>query len=198
MNYLPVENYEGLYEVSDDGQIKSLARIIKGKDGVNYPFKEKQLKLVHNKPTNCMQVSLWKNNEGTTFNVHRLVAKAFIPNPDNLPQVNHINGNRLDNRVSNLEWVTDKDNKLHAINTGLRVYTNKLTREEFIECLQLVIDGTSYLELTKFVPYKVPFLSVKLRKIAKELGIEHLLDLSLQEQKRKRAIENGNKNKSRP
>ena len=58
--------------------------------------------------------------EVTRF-VHRLVAITFIPNPDNKPQVNHINGNKLDSRATNLEWVTNKENFLHAVSTGLNV-----------------------------------------------------------------------------
>lgn len=58
------------------------------------------------------------------FKVHRLVAQAFIPNPDNLPQVNHIDGNKANNRVDNLEWMSNRDNAHHAIRTGL--WTNSL------------------------------------------------------------------------
>jgi hypothetical protein len=64
-------------------------------------------------------VELWKDNKKKHCQIHRLLAEAFIPNPDNLPQINHIDGNSLNNKIENLEWVTDRDNKLHAYRTGL-------------------------------------------------------------------------------
>ena len=94
----PIKGYEGLYEVSNFGRIKSLKfgkeRIIKGsKDKYGY-----------------LQVGLSKNNKSKTFKVHRLVAEAFIDNTDNLPQVNHKDENPSNNVVSNLEWCDAKYN----------------------------------------------------------------------------------------
>lgn len=194
MSYLPIVGYEGLYEVNEQGSVRSVQRIIKGKDGISYPFKERLLRQSAHKDLKYFQVSLWKNNIGTSFYVHRLVAITHIQNPNNLPEVNHKDGNRQNNNVSNLEWCTNLENIRHAINTGLKKYTNKLTREEFVECLVEVINGESYLALTKRVPYKVPFLSVKLRKIAAELGWESELNESLYRQRVERARINGAKN----
>lgn len=60
-----------------------------------------------------LRVYLSKNGKRKHHKVHRLVARAFIPNPDNKPQVNHIDGNKHNNSITNLEWVTDEENKLH-------------------------------------------------------------------------------------
>lgn len=67
-------------------------------------------------------VGLRKNNKLKGASIHRLVAKAFIPNPENKKTVNHKNGNKLDNRVQNLEWATQSENNLHCIRAGIRVH----------------------------------------------------------------------------
>lgn len=195
MNYLPIPGYEGLYEVCDMGHVRSLDRIVVGQDGVQYPLKGRILKAHSHKDVQYLFVSLWKNNKQCTVYVHRLVAQLFIPNPDNKPEVNHKDGNRLNPHHSNLEWCTSLENKIHAIQTGLRVYTNRLTKAEFVECLFSIIEGESYLNLSNRVPYKVPFLSTKIRAIARELGLEGELNDSLQLQRIERARINGAKNK---
>ncbi len=191
--FVPVKGYEGAYEVSNAGTVRSLPRTVVGKDGRVYPYPGKTLATNPNKNVEYLQVSLWRNNKGESFYVHRLVAEAFLPNPGNLPEVNHIDGCRTHNHVSNLEWVTRQGNAQHAVNTGLKTYTNRLTKDEFVECLMSVIRGETYLALSKRVPYRVPFLSVKLRKIAQELGLEADLNETLRSAKSKRARKNGTK-----
>lgn len=93
----PIVDYEGLYEVSNTGQIRSLFRY------------KKTLKYNVTKRGYCT-VELFKNKLSKRLLVHRLVAEAFIPNPDNLPQVNHIDENPQNNSVDNLEWCTAKYN----------------------------------------------------------------------------------------
>lgn len=193
-NYLPVKNYEGLYEVSSNGDVYSIPRKVLGSDGALYPFGGKMIKPHPNKNTKYLQVSLWTNNKGASLSIHRLVAEAFIPNPLNKSQVNHKDGNRQNNKVENLEWVSHQENAIHAVATGLRTYTNRLSEDEFLECLHDVINGENYANLSQRVPYKVPFLSVKLRKIAKKYNLEYLLDQALYEQKCMRARINGTKN----
>lgn len=105
----PICGYEGLYEVSNLGRVRSLDRIVNYNDGRKRLFKSCVLKAAIKK-NGYLIVSLHKNGEHKTPLVHRLVAKAFIPNPNNLPQVNHINEIKTDNRIENLEWVTCKEN----------------------------------------------------------------------------------------
>ena len=99
-----IEGYEGLYQVSSFGRVKRVTtgRILKGsKDSIGY-----------------LLVILYKNNIGSTKKIHRLVAEAFIPNPDNKPQVNHIDEDKTNNIVSNLEWMTAKENSNHGTRNG--------------------------------------------------------------------------------
>ena len=192
MNWLSIKNYEGLYEVSDTGEVRSVDRVLLDTNQKERFFKGKLICQTLNVQVAYKQVSLWKNNKKINLFVHRLVAEAFISNPSNKPEVNHKDGNRQNNHVSNLEWATSKENSQHAVNTGLRVYTHRLTKEEFIDCLHDVINGESYQSLSERVPYKVPFLSTKLRKLAKELGLETELNESLAIQQTNRARINGN------
>ena len=95
----------GLYEVSNLGEVRSLIsnRILKtGKSFGGY---------VH--------VSLYKNKKGKTKKMHRLVSEVFIPNPENKPQINHIDGNKENNKVNNLEWCTASENQIHAFKLGI-------------------------------------------------------------------------------
>lgn len=110
-----VVGYEGLYQVSNLGRIKSLIRYT-----LNYKCnKEKILNNRISKSGYCY-IYLSKNKQIKGFRVHRLVAQAFISNPNNLPQVNHKDGNKKNNSVNNLEWCTAKENTNHAERNSLR------------------------------------------------------------------------------
>ena len=76
-------------------------------------------KVVYDSKNDYGYVELWKNNKGKKFRIHRLVAETFIPNPKNLPVINHIDGNKLNNVVENLEWCTHQENTKHAMQNGL-------------------------------------------------------------------------------
>lgn len=98
----PIPNYEGRYEADSDGYIVSVLgespkRIHHHADSYGY-----------------LRVRLYSGRAGKSALAHRLVAMVFIPNPGQLPEVNHINGNKSDNRVENLEWMTHKQNREHA------------------------------------------------------------------------------------
>jgi len=106
----PITEYNGDYEVSNLGNVRSL----KNYGGL------KRLTKLSTYGGRYLRVSLSKNNKRRLHSVARLVAKAFVLNPECKPQVNHISGDKLDNRVENLEWVTASENILHAFKLGIR------------------------------------------------------------------------------
>lgn len=119
-----INGYESIYEVSSTGKIRSVDRTIKRKSG-SMKVRGRLLSpslLIHPKGKGVAKyysVTLSKNGISKHFLIHRLVAEAFIPNPLNKTQVNHIDGNGLNNMVENLEWVTPNENMLHAWNSGI-------------------------------------------------------------------------------
>lgn len=114
----PIKGYEGLYEISSIGEVKSIF------------YGEKSRALKKSKTTTgYYKVELWKNKKKKSLKVHRLVAIVFISNPENKPNINHIDGNPLNNNVCNLEWCTQKENVIHAIETGLKKKLN-ISKEE--------------------------------------------------------------------
>lgn len=119
-----IEGYEGLYQVSNLGRVKSLKRDITNTNYGVAHIKEKILK-PRDDGKGYVRVVLYKNNQKKQFKIHRLVAKAFISNPENKATVNHINGNKSHNTVGNLEWCTNKENIYHAFKTGLIQKKNK-------------------------------------------------------------------------
>ena len=102
----PIVGYEGLYEVSNTGLIKSLNC---------YNYKEPRLLKLRRRSDGYLNVGLSKNNVTKTKTVHRIVAEAFIPNPNNLEMINHKDENRANNNVDNLEWCTRAYNQLYSI-----------------------------------------------------------------------------------
>ena len=120
----PIKDYTGLYEVSNLGRIRSL----------NY-MKTGEIKILKLSKNNrgYLVISLNKNGKRKNFKVHRLVAIAFLPNPNNLETVNHINENKLDNRVENLEWMSYEDN----INYGTRTKRSAKTLSRKVMAISL-------------------------------------------------------------
>lgn len=113
----PVPGYEDSYQISSFGNVRSVSRFVfthgGQRRGVNERFLSQHLS------NGYLTVSLWKDNKEKHFLVHRLVALAHLSNPDNLPQVNHKDGNKLNNNVDNLEWVSASENIRHAVSTSL-------------------------------------------------------------------------------
>jgi hypothetical protein len=104
-----IEDYEGLYQVSNLGRVKSMLRKVPHLCGYR-TIPERIIKASVSSTTGYMIISLCKNSTYKLYLVHRLVAEAFIPNPDKLPYVNHKNEIRIDNRADNLEWCTPNYN----------------------------------------------------------------------------------------
>ena len=118
MNWVKIKGYEDFYEISSSGEIRSKDRTLTDKIGRTRSWKGKVLN-PDIAPNGYYRVSFSINRKRKQFYVHRLIAEHFIPNPDNLPQVNHIDGNKLNNSLDNLEWVTVQDNVIHAYKNGL-------------------------------------------------------------------------------
>lgn len=132
-----VMNYEGLYKVSNLGRVKRLER----KDSNGRTLKEMIMKTNKNgdkKRGYYERVYLSKDGIKKQMRVHRLVAQSFIPNPNKKEQVNHIDGNKLNNNVNNLEWATGSENLKHAIDIGLYSPNNtrKLSNEQALDVLK--------------------------------------------------------------
>ena len=130
-----INSYEGFYQISNLGNVKSLQRMAKNKDGQRI-VKERILS-----PTKAgngyLTVMLYSKKIPERKIIHRLIALNFIPNPNNKPQVNHINGIRTDNRIDNLEWCTAKENINHAFKIGLMKGQTKLNEIEVMQIREL-------------------------------------------------------------
>ncbi len=126
-----IEGYEGYYQVSNIGEVRSVDRWVTYKNGRKIFRKGKLMKL---SPGTCgyPQVSLCSHGVEKKVSVHRLVATAFIPNPDNLPFVNHKDENKSNNIWTNLEWCTDKYNN----NYGTRTERAAKSKSKPVRCIE--------------------------------------------------------------
>jgi hypothetical protein len=146
--YKEIPGFEGLYEVSNLGNIKNIKTSKVFAQSVN--------------SKGYVQICLQKNKKQVSMKVHRLVALAFIPVTDsNKNQINHIDGNKLNNHISNLEWVTCKENIIHAHKTGLNNVSINCRNKSIEASNKIVLDTltgiyyTSCAEAAKI--FKLPF-----------------------------------------
>jgi len=163
-----IDGYNGIYFVSNLGNVKSITHYLTGRNGSG-----KQNGRVL-KQTKCykgyLRVSLSLDKKKFTTGAHRLVAKAFVSNPLNLPQVNHKDGIKTNNYPDNLEWCTNKENQIHAVKTGLinpnkgeKHHNSKLTNKQIINIRQLHKIGFTCKELAKDHNISEPAMSKILR-----------------------------------
>lgn len=131
-----LKGYEDSYQISDSGRIFTKRRLVGNQI---YYGKELVPQLTHD---GYLKVTLSRGGDSKKFYLHRLVAIQFIDNPMGLPQVNHKDGNKLNNNLNNLEWCTKSENQNHAIHTGLMQRgqdrpSAKLTESQVIEIYKL-------------------------------------------------------------
>ena len=143
-----IQGYEGLYKVSSLGRIQSNHS---NKKGEGWQFLDGSVDL-----KGYRRVSLYKNNNEISKKIHRLVLEVFLPNPENKKEVNHINGNKLDKRLENLEWATLQENMAHAFKNklipvmgGERNGQAKIKETDVIKIRSLYDSGTHYKQIAK-------------------------------------------------
>jgi hypothetical protein len=163
-----IAGYEGLYQVSNCGRVKSL--------NYNHTKTDKVLCEKHHK-SNYVTVVLCKNGVNKNKSIHILVASAFIANPNNYPCVNHKNGIKTDNRLENLEWTTKKENTRHAYNNNLGNFKNNVNEgikkmnyySEYVQVILIDLTGKEYyfnstIEAAKFAKTNNNEISRAIRK----------------------------------
>lgn len=167
----PIEGYEGLYEVSSLGRIKSL-----------YKYHHRYENILKNKITKdgYYETTLVKNGKPKFIRTHRLVASAFIDNPLNKSEVNHKDGNKLNNSVDNLEWVTSSENQKHAYRTGLqKVSGGALSNRKKVRCVDLNVEKDSLHEMQRYLVEKGYTKSNRLNGLSKAINSDNKIYLRM-------------------
>ncbi|MEI7509321.1 MAG: NUMOD4 domain-containing protein [Flavobacterium sp.] len=174
-----IVGYEGHYQVSSIGRVKSLARVVESRKGIFGNKKESFLKATKNKKGYLNLKLCIKKDEVCSEKsviVHRLVANEFLENPLNKPKVNHKNGIKDDNRVNNLEWCTGSENVIHALANNLKISqkgsehgNSKLTEEKVLE-IRKIGRSKTLKEVAKIYNVDISLISlVLLNKIWKHV-----------------------------
>ena len=149
-----IKGYEGLYAITEDGQVWSYRR--------NKYLKQQQAR-------NYLSIELHKDNNRKNYFIHRLVAETYIPNPHNLPEVNHIDENKYNNCVDNLEWVSHKDNMNH----GTQKERASTKCKKRIRCIETDTVYNSTKEAAEALDIKAPNITACLKGRQKTSGKYH-------------------------
>ena len=153
IEWADVSGYEGLYSVSTEGQV--------------YTHKYKKFLKPRSK-RGYLNVSLSKNKKRKEFRVHRLVAIAFISNSENKEQVNHIDGDKNNNKVNNLEWVTQSENITHSYNLGLHSTIKKpykMTENKISQLKSMLEERTTLKEMARILEVSVSTINRHIKHI---------------------------------
>lgn len=141
----PIKGYEGSYEVSDKGEVRSLPRTINATDGRSWHAEGKLISpFLHSNGYLLVRLP-----DKPKARVHRLVAEAFLPNPDNLSDVNHIDEVKTNNVLGNLEWCTRSHNMKHSTKKGGDSHAAKYSLDQVQEVISLRKSGLSYKEVSR-------------------------------------------------
>lgn len=136
----PVKGLEGMYEVSNYSRVKSVERIVlrKHKNFSSEFLVKAAIKKPYLNKSGYITIAIVVENKIKTTYLHRIIAEAFVSkSSENYTVVNHINGNKSDNRIENLEWVSSSINNIHALDTGLRSTRKSMTKEFICQVLEL-------------------------------------------------------------
>lgn len=134
-----VVGYEGIYEVSNLGRVRSIDRYVNNKSGKQ--IRKGKLLKIHKSYRGYLRVILSKECKIRYLFVHKLVAQAFIPNPNNYEQIDHLDGDKTNNNANNLEWVTPKENSNRAWKNGQAKYTEERRKRQKIITTQRWLNG---------------------------------------------------------
>lgn len=168
-NLVPIANFEEKYQISDTGLVFNL--------------KNNRHKTLEKLDSGYLKTTLSLNGKREQHLIHQLVARHFLPNPYNKILVNHIDGNKENNNVSNLEWATHKENTQHALELGLKKGYMSLNQKK--ELIQRVLNGELIRTLASEVGRREESLSGMLRRASDDLNLRSQWDA---EMKRRRAI----------
>ena len=165
-----VVGYEGVYEVSNYGRVRTNKNktTYTSRHGIRH-WKQRILK-EKAKTNRDVRISLWKNGKSKDYLVHRLVAEAFIPNPDNKPTVNHIDGNPRNNYVENLEWTTYRENNNHAFDNHLMPTAHPVTLVNQVSGEKMYFRSLS--KASEYIGFGVGYISNRLKQGKKIEGYD--------------------------